>query len=194
MRSAPPMAAGFAVLALLAAASSASLHAQLRPGVGLGGGAGIAAGGISDVVDPGFSVDARLTLRGLEAPLGLRFDVGYEEMPSRAGADLMQLSLTAAAVLHLRQTGLLSPYIALGGGIYGDRWSLDTTDAPLDAMSFGHRAGLGVHWTTHPGLTAAFGFDLPIRSGRFFAEGRLHYVLTPGRRITTLPIGVGVSF
>lgn len=165
------------------------LYAQKSYAIGVGGGAVIPVGRLSDAQKAGFNGIVSLALGAAELPIGIRIDGIYDRFPRNTVASPQSGPSNASA---FRVTGLLGnliyafpgttakTYVLVGGGVYSTK--LDIADAK-SINDLGLNAGAG------------FTFGLgPIAS---FVEGRYHFIRRSpldGGVVHFVPITLGIMF
>jgi len=157
--------------------------------LGIGGGAAIPVGKLSDTQDTGLNGMLTLALGVADLPIGVRFDGIYNRFSHR---DVSSPQSGPSNTYSFRIAGLLGnmiyafsgtsakSYIVAGGGLYNTR--LDVAGSKSE-NHFGLNAGLGV----------TFGLG-PIAS---FFESRYHFISrepAKGGVIHFVPITVGLMF
>ena len=132
----------------------------------------------TDGLSSGFQVAGHLGFRSRTNPLGVRFDVLYDNWDvESSSADLRALGGTANLMLHLPSaSGVVRPYLSGGIGVYNVKDS---------------RASEG---DTNAGLNAGVGLDFPMSGIIPFAELRFHSVFTEGRNTNFVPVVFGIRF
>jgi hypothetical protein len=180
----------FSSICLLAASATPGL-AQKTYAIGFGGGASIPVGKLSDTQSTGYNALATLAIGVADLPLGVRFDVIFNNIPQN-NLSTPSGGSTAAPKSDLRVTGGLAnlvfafpgtsskAYILAGAGYYNSKPDISGAKAQ---NNFGFNGGLG----------ATFG------SGPFaiFVEGRYHSVsrsASKGGVYQFVPITVGLLF
>jgi hypothetical protein len=172
--------AAFALMAPIAMA-----QAQLQFGVGAG--ASMPNGDLSDGVDMGYHLMATVGVHPPLAPVGFRVDGMFNEFNAKAPAtDTKErvMALTANAVFSMPGAVVLSPYAIGGVGMY--RTSISPSIPGVDASNdMGVNIGAGVKF----GL-AGFGA---------FAEARFHNVFVDNgsggsSSMRFIPITFGITF
>jgi hypothetical protein len=172
------------MLALMAISSEAP--GQKTYALGIGAGAAIPVGKLSDTQNTGFNGIVALALGVAELPIGVRFDGIYNNFSRK------NITQPATNTYSFRIAGLLAnliyafpgtsakSYVVTGGGLYNTR--LDVTGSKSE-NHFGLNAGLGV----------TFGLG-PITS---FMESRYHFISrepAKGGVIHFVPITLGLMF
>jgi hypothetical protein len=172
---------------LASSAASSSALGQKTFALGIGGGAAIPVGKLSNTQDAGYNGTLALAMGVAELPIGVRIDGIYNKLLRNK-----QLSPGGTVSSDLRVMGVLGnlifafsgtnakPYVIVGGGLYNTK--PDTAAAKSDNY-FGVNAGLG----------ATFGI------GRFaiFVESRYHSIsrkAAKGGVMQFVPITVGLMF
>jgi hypothetical protein len=166
-----------AILAALAAvpaeSGSQSTSVSAGPTYGFGQGSGW--------FGPGYNVQAGKEF-GHFGPAVFRVDALYlqRSLNGGMGSSITDRTYAATGSLVLRRSiGRVAPFALLGVGLYGDNtWAAYT-----------------------PGINAGIGIEASIARVRFFTESRIHEYWRDareaprlGRRITLVPISIGVRF
>lgn len=153
--------------------------------VGIGGGAVMPVGKLSDTQSSGYNAFLGLAIGVAELPIGVRFDGIYNNLSRKK-------ALPAASSYDLRVMGVLGnlifafpgtsakPYMIVGGGLYSTK---SNVPGAKSENKFGFNAGLG----------ATFGFG-PVAT---FVESRYHGVsrtAANGGVMHFVPITVGLMF
>jgi hypothetical protein len=130
-----------------------------------------------DNLSSGFQVAGHLGFRSRTSPLGVRFDVLYDNWDvENTSLDVRTLGGTANLMFHLpSSTGAVRPYISGGIGVYNTK----IEDADGD---------------TNAGLNAGVGLDFPMSGIIPFAELRFHSVFTERRKTNFVPVVFGIRF
>ena len=175
-----------AVSALASIVLSAQANGQKTYALGIGGGAAIPVGKLSDTQTTGFNGIVALAIGVAELPIGVRFDGIYNNFSHK------NLTSPPTNTYSFRIAGILGnliyafpgtsakSYIVAGGGLYNTR--LDVAGSKSE-NHFGLNAGVGV----------TFGLG-PIAS---FLESRYHFISrepAKGGVIHFVPITLGVMF
>jgi hypothetical protein len=129
-------------------------------------------------LNSGFQVAGHLGFRSRTNPLGVRFDVLYDNWGiERSSADLRTLGGTANLMVHLPSASTsIRPYLSGGIGIYNTKVS-GGGDGETDA-----------------GLNAGVGLDFPMSGIIPFAELRFHSIFTEGEKTNFVPVVFGIRF
>ena len=181
------LAASCAALSMvLVLCSPRVLPAQRLITLGLGGGASIPQGDLSNGASTGWNALGTLILSTPMQPLGLRADVAYNQFPfsaatkSALGTGNERVgSLTANAMYRLPTPGTpISPHLIAGLGAYRTDCSVST--ACEGVTHFGWNVGLGMKLYT-------LGF-------RSFVEARYHRTSANGSSINYFPVTLGLIF
>jgi hypothetical protein len=179
------------LLLLLLASSgfSRAAHAQKSYAVGLGGGASIPVGRLTDAQNAGFNGLISLALGVAELPIGIRIDGIYNRFP---GSGTSSGTTGTANASSFRVTGVLGnlifafpgtttkAYVITGGGFYYTK--LDTTGAESERDA---------------GLNAGAGFTFGLGPIASFVEARYHFIRRPpekGGVIHFVPLTLGIMF
>jgi len=160
-------------VAVLVGAQTAS--AQTAMSLGLGGGAAVPTGTMSDGAKTGWSSEVVARVKPVASPVGLQVDGFYNRFGLENGIDgnSRMIGGTANAVLAFPIAGRAHPYVIGGVGVYNGKTTvtgLGSTDA---VTKFGANAGAGLD----VGLS---------KSAAFFAEGRFHAIFKGVTDATTL--------
>lgn len=179
--------AGFSLLISVAVATNAI--AQKTYALGVGAGAAIPAGKLSDTQKTGYNALAVLAIGIADLPIGIRIDGIYNNF---LHTNIQSPQGTLPSTSNLRIMGVLGnliyafpgstakPYIVAGGGVYNLK--ADVPGAKAE-NNFGFNAGLG----------ATFGLG-PIA---VFLESRYHTIsrtVAKGGVVQFVPITLGVIF
>jgi Outer membrane protein beta-barrel domain len=173
-------------LLLWIAVPSASFG-QKTYALGLGGGAAIPVGKLSDVQKTGYNAMAVLAVGVADLPIGVRFDGIYNNLrrtnpvqgSTTTSSDLRVVAALANLVYAFPGTSA-KPYILAGGGLYKSK---PDVSGARSQNNFGFNAGLG----------ATFGFG-PVAA---FIESRYHTIsrsAAKGGVFQFVPITVGFMF
>jgi hypothetical protein len=176
------------ISALIALALARPAFGQKTYALGIGGGAVIPVGRLSDIQSTGYNAALGLAIGVAELPIGLRFDGIYNKLSHKKALP----AGSAASSYDLRVMGVLGnlifafpgtsakPYIILGGGLYSTKSSLAGAKSE---NKFGFNAGLGATFGVGPFAT--------------FLESRYHSVsrtAANGGVMHFVPITVGLMF
>ena len=175
-----------AVLTLLSASHSAL--GQKTFALGIGGGATIPVGKLSDTQNTGYNAIVLVAIGVAELPIGVRFDGIYNNLLNNellspgGGASSSDLRVTGGLgnLIFAFPGTSAKPYVIVGGGLYNTKADVPGAKA---ANSFGFNAGLG----------ATFGIG-PFAA---FLESRYHTIsrkAAEGGVIQFVPITVGLLF
>jgi hypothetical protein len=162
-----------------------SVRAQKTYALGLGGGAAIPVGTLSDTQKAGFNGMAVLALGGADLPIGIRIDAIYSSFPrdSRSGATSSSGFRIAGALGNLVYAfpgTNAKAYLIAGGGLYNTKF-----DVP------------GAKAENHGGLNAGAGVTFRVGRIASFLESRYHFVSRKpdkGGVIHFVPITIGLLF
>ena len=176
MRTTTLLAATVVVAALThAGASAAAAQSGTTPvSFGISGGPSFPT---SEGLNSGFQVAGHLGFRSRTSPLGVRFDVLYDNWDVEGtSVDLRALGGTANLMFHLpSSSGAVRPYISGGIGIYNTK--VENVDGDTNA-----------------GLNAGVGLDFPMSGIIPFAEVRFHSIFTDEEKTNFVPIVFGIRF
>ena len=154
--------------------------------LGIGGGAAIPVGKLSNTQTTGFNGMVALALGVAELPIGVRFDAIYDSFSRK------DITSPPTSTYAFRIAGLLGnliyafpgttakTYIVAGGGLYNTKFDIAGTKAEN-------------HWGLNAGLGVTFAVG-PVAS---FLESRYHFISrepTKGGVIHFVPITLGVMF
>jgi hypothetical protein len=175
-----------AVAALASIVLSGQASGQKTYALGIGGGAAIPVGKLSNTQTTGFNGIVSLALGVAELPIGVRFDGIYNSFSRK------NISSPATNTYGFRIAGLLGnliyafsgttakSYIVAGGGLYNTKFDIAGTKAEN-------------HWGLNAGAGVTFAAG-PVAS---FLESRYHFVSrepAKGGVIHFVPITLGVMF
>lgn len=141
---------------ILAVAIPSAAFGQKTYAFGLGGGATIPVGKLSDVQKTGYNALAVLAIGVADLPIGVRFDGIYHNLPSadQSAATTpngkLRVSGVLANLVYAFPGTSAKPYIIVGGGLYSTK--VDTTGAKVQ-NNFGVNAGLGLTFGIGPFAT-----------------------------------------
>jgi hypothetical protein len=171
-----------ALIAGVAMSSTVSAQQQTRPpasptfGASAGGGAGIAIplGRLSETNTAGYSFAGLVDFSAAEQPYSFRAEVVYQHFDRKrsvVGTESKNVLSFGAALLARSVVGASSGFVIGGIGVY----------RPTDEG-------------TKPGVNAGVGLEVPLTFFIGMADIRIHWVMTEGRPIVTLPITLGARF
>jgi hypothetical protein len=174
------------VLALASVMFSGQASGQKSYALGIGGGAAIPVGKLSNTQTTGFNGIVALALGVADQPIGVRFDAIYNSFPRKT------INSPPTNTYGFRIAGLLGnliyafpgttakTYVMAGGGLYNTKFDIAGTKAE---NHWGLNAGLGITFAVGPLAT--------------FLESRYHFISrepTKGGVIHYVPITFGVMF
>ena len=174
------------VSALASIALSGQASGQKTYALGVGGGAAIPVGKLSNTQTTGFNGMVALALGVADLPIGVRFDAIYNSFSRK------DITSPPTNTYAFRIAGLLGnliyafpgttakTYIVAGGGLYNTKFDSAGTKAEN-------------HW----GLNAGLGVTFAVGSVASFLESRYHFISrepTKGGVIHFVPIALGVMF
>jgi hypothetical protein len=174
------------VLALASVIFSGQASGQKSYALGIGGGAAIPVGKLSNTQTTGFNGIVALALGVADQPIGVRFDAIYNSFPRKT------INSPPTNTYGFRIAGLLGnliyafpgttakTYVVAGGGLYNTKFDIAGTKAE---NHWGLNAGLGITFAVGPVAT--------------FLESRYHFISrepTKGGVIHFVPITLGVMF
>jgi len=142
---------------------------------GLGGGIAIPIGRISDTHSAGYTMSGLVDFSAADQPYSFRLELVYQryDRKSSAPAGLRDMNVTSLGASLLARNPSKSSSAFILGGIAVYR----LTDNG-----------------TKPGVNAGFGLEVPLTFFVGIADVRLHYVLTEGKPVMTIPITLGARF
>lgn len=162
--------------------------AQKSYALGIGGGAAIPVGKMSDTQKTGVNGLVSLALGGAELPIGIRIDGIYNELPrnerilpvgSPDTSSLRILGVLGNAVYAFSGTSVKT-YLIAGGGLYNTRFDAD-----------------GAKSENHLGLNAGAGMTFGLGPIASFIEARYHFISrqpAQGGVLHFVPITFGFMF
>lgn len=175
-----------AVLALASVMFSSQASGQKSYALGIGGGAAIPVGKLSNTQTTGFIGIVALALGVADQPIGVRFDGIYNSFSRKT------INSPPTNTYSFRIAGLLGnliyafpgttakSYVVAGGGLYNTKFDIAGTKAEN-------------HW----GLNAGLGITFAIGPVASFVESRYHFISrepTKGGVIHFVPITLGLMF
>jgi len=169
--------------------------------VGLGGGAAVPTGTISDFYKPGFGVTVPIGWQPTTSAFGIRFDLGYSRFNGRSAGtnglsfqpdDPNIFSATGNLTLDLVKFGESrrgALYLVGGGGVYRftDFFSGDRSDNDTESAFQGTP-------TTKGGLTGGAGLAFPIGGASLFVETAYTTAYTEGNNTRWVPVMFGLKW
>jgi outer membrane protein with beta-barrel domain len=162
--------------------------AQKSYALGIGGGAAIPVGKMSDTQKTGVNGLVSLALGVAELPIGIRIDGVYNELPrsektlpvgSSGTSNLRILGVLGNAVYAFSGTSVKT-YVIAGGGLYNTRFDVD-----------------GAKSENHLGLNAGAGMTFGLGPVTSFIEARYHFISrqpAQGGVLHFVPITFGLMF
>jgi hypothetical protein len=175
-----------AVSALASILLSGQASAQKTYALGIGGGAAIPVGKLSNTQTTGYNGIVALALGVAELPIGVRLDGIYNSFsrknvtsPPTNTYDFRIAGILGNLIYAFPGTTAKS-YIVAGGGLYNTKFAIAGTKAEN-------------HWGLNAGVGVTFGVG-PVAS---FLESRYHFISrepTKGGVIHFVPITLGVMF
>lgn len=176
-----------AVLFALSGFSGSALG-QRTFAVGIGGGAAIPVGKLSNTQDTGYNGTLALAMGVAELPIGIRLDGIYNKLLNSSqlspgggvfSSDLRVMGVLGNLIFAFSGTNA-KPYVIVGGGLYNTK---PDTAAAKSANYFGVNAGLGATFGIGPFAT--------------FVESRYHSIsrkAAKGGVMQFVPITIGLMF
>jgi hypothetical protein len=173
---------------LASTALPSSALGQKTFALGVGGGAAIPVGKLSNTQDTGYNGIIALAMGVAELPIGIRLDGIYNTLLNnkqltpgggKFSSDLRVMGVLANLIFAFSGTNA-KPYVIVGGGLYNTK--PDTTAAKSENY-FGVNAGLGATFGIGPFAT--------------FVESRYHSIsrkAAKGGVMQFVPITVGLMF
>ena len=177
-----------AIVLLTLLSASRSARGQKSYALGIGGGAAIPVGKMSDTQKTGYSAIVALAIGVAELPIGVRFDGIYTNLLNNnvltpgggsSSSDLRVIGGLGNLIFAFSGTNA-KPYVIVGGGLYNTKADIPGAKAEND---FGFNAGLGATFRMGPFAT--------------FLESRYHTIsrkATDGGVIQFVPITIGLLF
>jgi hypothetical protein len=142
---------------------------------GLGAGIAIPIGALSDNHAAGYTLSGLVDFSAAEQPFSFRAELIFQHYDRKrnapAGTDNMNIWSLGASLLARSPMQASSAYFIGGIGVY-------------------HADDNG----TKPGLNAGAGIEVPLTFFVGLADIRLHWVMTEGRPLLTIPITLGARF
>lgn len=175
-----------AALALVSMAFSSQASGQKTYALGLGGGAAIPVGKLSDTQTTGFNGIVALALGVAELPVGVRFDGIYNSFSRKnvtsppTNTYAFRIAGILGNLIYAFPGTTAKTYIVAGGGWYNTKFDIAGTKAEN-------------HWGLNAGLGVTFAAG-PVAS---FLESRYHFISREpanGGVIHFVPITLGVMF
>lgn len=164
---------GVAVVALLLAASTASVQAQAASGSPFAVQAGVSLpmGSFGDGADMGIQIGGTYSLKAFNQDVRINADWTNYGLDGVDGS----ISMLGAMANVVRQLGGNNGLYVLGGlGMY--RWTVDVAGVSDSEMDLAWNAGIGM------------------TRGKFYVEARYLSILSDGEATNALPIVVGMKF
>lgn len=175
-----------AVSAIASIVLSGQASGQKTYALGIGGGAAIPVGKLSDTQTTGFNGIVALALGVAELPIGVRFDAIYNNFsrktvtspPTRTYG--FRIAGVLGNLIYAFPGTTAKSYIVAGGGLYNTKFAIAGTKSEN-------------HW----GLNAGVGVTFAVGPAASFLESRYHFISrepTKGGVIHFVPITLGVMF
>jgi hypothetical protein len=174
------------VLALISIAFSSQASGQKTYALGIGGGAAIPVGKLSDTQTTGFNGIVALALGVAELPVGVRFDGIYNSFSRKnvtsppTNTYAFRIAGILGNLIYAFPGTTAKTYVVAGGGWYNTKFDTAGTKAEN-------------HWGLNAGLGVTFAVG-PVAS---FLESRYHFISrepSKGGVIHFVPITLGVMF
>jgi hypothetical protein len=175
-----------AVSALALILLSGQASGQKTYALGIGGGAAIPVGKLSDTQTTGFNGIAALALGVAELPIGVRLDVIYNDFPRKSVTSpptntyAFRVAGVLGNLIYTFPGTTAKTYLVTGGGLYNTRLDIAGTKSEN-------------HWGLNAGVGVTFALG-PVAS---FLESRYHFISrepTKGGVIHFVPITFGLMF
>jgi len=174
--------ASLALIAVMSLPASAQQTQQTRPPAsptfgasgGLGAGIAIPVGRLSESNTPGYVFSGLVDFSAADQPYSFRTELiyqHYDRKRSVTGSTTKNVLSLGASLLARSPAGASSGYVIGGIAVY----------RPTDEG-------------TKPGVNAGLGLEVPLTFFVGMADVRVHWVLTEGRPIVTIPITLGARF
>ncbi len=140
---------------------------------GFGGGIAIPVGRLSTTHSAGYTLSGLVDFSAAEQPFSFRMELIYQRFDAKSTAAARGMNITSlgASLLSRNPTGASSGFLLGGIAVYR------LTDEG-----------------TKPGVNVGAGLEVPLTFFIGMADERIHYVLTEGRPVLTIPITLGARF
>lgn len=162
-----------------------ALRAQSNNSISIVGGLAVPAGNLGDASNLGYSVALGLNLGGPKAPIGLRFEGGYNGFGLKNdNGDVRIMNVTANAVFNVGSQSD-SPYVIGGLGYYNERVASGSGTLRLETS----RNAVGINF--------GGGLRFPLSGLSTFFEARYHMMMNDqngGTNTQFVPITFGIMF
>ncbi len=183
-----PLRRDIGIFAFIALVLARPALGQKTYALGIGGGAVIPVGRLSDIQTTGYNAVLGLAIGVAELPIGLRFDAIYNNLshkkalPTGSGPSSYDLRVMGALgnLIFAFPGTSAKPYIILGGGYYNTK---STLPGAKSENKFGFNGGVGATFGIGPFAT--------------FLESRYHSVsrtAANGGVMQFVPITIGLMF
>ena len=172
------------VAAVVALATSASAQQQTVPPAaptigasgGLGMGIAIPIARAADNHTAGYTLAGLVDFSAADQPFSFRFEAVYQRYDKKAntpaGTENLNITSLGAALMSRHPERGASTFVLGGIAVYH----------------------MSDHLGTKPGVNAGIGIEVPLTQFIGMADVRIHYVLTDGKPIMTIPVTLGVRF
>jgi len=171
-----------ASIAAVAASAQAGAQQAVPPAAptigasgGVGGGIAIPIGNLSNTHAAGYTLSGLVDFSAAEQPYSFRVELIYQRYDRKTSAP--------AAVHDMNMT-------SLGASLLARSPNKSSSAFILGGIAVYHVTDNG----TKPGVNAGFGLEVPLTFFVGMADVRLHYVLTEGKPVLTIPITLGARF
>jgi opacity protein-like surface antigen len=174
------VAAVAVAVSVMAPRAEAQMVEQTRAvSFGLGGGATLPVGDLSNAFGTGWHAQASLEFNA--AGIGMRVDGMWHSIPEDAhDHDLRVLAGVLNALFRFSPGAQVQPYVSAGVGVYNLKLDEDDDDESFEDTRFGINGGAGLRFRL-TGLST-------------FVEVRYHNIFTEGSSTQVVPLTFGIMF
>lgn len=176
--------ASLAAAAIVGLSASAAAQQQTVPPAaptigasgGLGAGIALPVGRVADTHAAGYTVSGLVDFSAAEQPFSFRFEAIYQRYDRKtaapAGTENLNVTSVGASLLARNPEHGASTFVLGGIAVYH----------------------MSDHLGTKPGVNAGIGIEVPLTQFIGMADVRVHYVLSDGKPVITIPVTLGVRF
>ncbi len=165
------------------AASTAEAQMARPVQFGLGAGVTVPTGDAGDALENGYHFQGMLGFKAPMFPVGLRLDVMYHTMETKASSDVSLNALAGTLNAQFEMGGMMaSPYLTAGIGVYNLKADFEGTDEDFDIDE------------TEMGLNGGAGIKFNLAGFGTFLEARYHHIMTEDDATALIPITFGIMF